>query len=111
MRNADDIDNTIKLCLKSTAVYATTVSKLEINPYCILKKKQNKFKPIFDKIKRRSKEEFYIINGAVYVLKKDVLNLKCNFNTVYHEMPIDRSIDIDNIKDFNYAKILLNIRK
>lgn len=111
LRNADDIDNTIKLCHKSTAVYATTVSKLEINPFCILKKKQNKFKPILDKIKRRSKEEFYIINGAVYVLKKDALNFKGNFNTVYHEMPIDRSIDIDNIKDFNYAKILLNIRK
>ena len=51
LRNADDIDNTIKLCHKSTAVYATTVSKLEINPFVFSKKSKINLSQFLIKLK------------------------------------------------------------
>tara|TARA_B100000886_G_C20387624_1_gene476805 strand:- start:60 stop:734 length:675 start_codon:yes stop_codon:yes gene_type:complete len=113
LRNADDIDNTIKFCVMKKASYATTISKFEINPFCILKKKNNTLTPVLEKNKRLTKEQLYILNGAVYVIKKDLLNTKGSFkfNPVYIELPPDRSIDIDTPEDFNYARVLLSKNK
>ena len=60
---------------------------------------------------------YYRLNGAVYLIKTNTL-LNTKYPTFYpnenisaYIMPSNRSIDIDNIDDFNMAEMLLDYSK
>ena len=53
----------------------------------------------------------YCLNGAIFVSNEKSFCERGGFyspNMYFYEMPIERSIDIDNINDFRYAEKLLN---
>lgn len=59
---------------------------------------------------RQSERKSYLPNGAIYVFKYSMLKEQRVYYTdrsYPHIMPRNRSIDIDNIEDFDYAEYLL----
>ena len=70
------------------------------------------FLPESNAIKNRQEfEKSYVPNGAVYVFRTDVLRLTREYytkKTYPYIMPRERSADIDDLLDFEWAEFLLN---
>lgn len=114
LRNAEDIDNAIKLFLDSDCESVVSVCEAEHPPYWSFKIEEKYLKPLFDKrylrMRRQDLERTYIPNGAIYVSTPQTLykykGFYCNYNIPYI-MPIERSVDIDNELDFMLAELLM----
>ncbi|NOQ31663.1 MAG: acylneuraminate cytidylyltransferase family protein [Helicobacteraceae bacterium] len=55
---------------------------------------------------RQEEEKTYLPNGAIYVFKMDILRDRKYYSdkTYPYLMPAEKSIDIDNLSDFEYAE-------
>ena len=64
-----------------------------------------------DEISRRQNlPKSYLLNGAIFVFKRDTVMEKRKIfggKTIGYVMPEKRSIDIDSLKDFELAEILM----
>ena len=62
---------------------------------------------------RQKYEKTYIFNGAVYVLKTELVNKNILYtdNSLAYIMPNNRSVDIDTEDDFLYAEFLMEKNK
>lgn len=114
LRKAEDIDGTIEKALSTNMDGAISVCEAEINPYWV---------NVFDgdnlryflkegqKIKRRQDlPEVYRMNGAVYVIKTDILLKQKTFETdniAGYIMSNENSIDIDTETDFKIAELFM----
>lgn len=103
LRTAGDIDETLALCRdqdRSTAVSVTPAPKpdvLMIGQDGVLRPASEYGHPL-------------ILNGAVYVLKWDHLNIGGGFiapDTAYHVMDQHRSVDVDTSDDLDRAAKIL----
>ena len=59
-------------------------------------------------------QESFIVNGCIYLAKWDIFKKKKNWykqKTYAYEMPRSRSIDIDDINDFNLAKLYFKFKE
>jgi CMP-N-acetylneuraminic acid synthetase len=114
LRKFYDIDGTIEKMIDTDMDGAVSVCEAEVNPYwtnVFDGDKLNYFIEDGKLIKRRQDlPKVYRINGAVYVVKKDILinqkTLEPNKITGYI-METKKSIDIDNIEDFLLAEVLI----
>lgn len=107
-----DIDETIKLLLDdSKADSSVSVVKLShyVKPSKILNLENKYVTGLFPDYS--DKRDYFIRNCSVYAIRtlknlneSNLLGEKC----LGYEMPISRSVDINDINDFNYAKFLLN---
>ena len=93
-----------------------SVSELQKSPYWLYNlNSEQKLISLFKKnIEEQKKYKAYIINGAVYVAKTDWLIDKKSFlseETIGYTMPIERSIDIDEKIDLEYAEFLMSLKK
>ena len=103
LRTADDIDRTLALCReqeRSTAVSVTHAPKQEV---LMIGR---------DDVLRRMSEygQPLILNGAVYVLTWNHLNIGGGFiapDTTYHVMDQHRSVDVDTSVDLERAAQIL----
>lgn len=72
---------------------------------------EGKFENIFEDILQNRQEEkpSYFPNGAIYIYKKETLfsGVYYTENSYAYIMPRNRSVDIDDLDDFNYASYLL----
>lgn len=62
---------------------------------------------------RQKNEQYYIPNGAIYILDYNLLKTKRTYysnNTIMYHMKEEDSVDIDTLQDFEYAEFLLNKR-
>jgi len=65
-------------------------------------------------MRRQVLEEYYRINGAIYISKVEYFKRYKNFykeNSFAYIMSRRNSIDIDNQFDFDFADFLLNLKK
>lgn len=114
LRNAEDIDNAIKLFRDSDCESVVSVCEVEHPPYWSFKIEEKCLRPLFDKrylrMRRQDLEEAYIPNGAIYVSTPQTLykykGFYCN-HTIPYIMPVERSVDIDNEIDFMLAELLM----
>lgn len=115
LRIADDIDNSIELFYKENA---DSVISIYENPHPpIWSKKidsQGKLSSYFDLTsENKNRQELvnaYLPNGAIFVFKYSLLKEKRTYyseHTFGYIMPNNRSIDIDNKLDFEFAEFLL----
>lgn len=119
LRNSNDIDNTIKVLLnKKDVESAQTYCKITQHPGLMARlDKNNKPTPLNkkDSLKRtQDMPKFYIKNGAVFVVRYNVLKNKKTLYGKNHEafiMPVERSIDIDEEIDLEIAKVLIKKSK
>lgn len=113
LRTAQDIDNAIEIFLKKNADSVISYCK-EHHPIKWHKyiTQEGKFENIFEDTigNRQDERTSYFPNGAVYVFKKEVINTEKYFteNSYAYIMERQKSVDIDTIDDFEYAKFLLS---
>lgn len=118
LRNGNHIDEAF-LKLKETNMDAiVSVCEAEVNPYWSNVFKGNKLEYFLEAGKnltrRQDLPEVYRMNGAIYIVKTEVLLEKHTFepeNTTGYIMGNIESIDIDNEIDFIIAELLIKNNK
>ena len=113
LRSIDDIDNAIGLFLNNDCEAVVGVRE-DIHLYWSFKIERSYLKPVFDKkylkMGRQELPKLYLPNGAIFISTPTILRkyngFYCN-KTLPYIMPVERSIDIDDEKDFIFAEILI----
>ncbi len=118
LRKSIDIDNSIKILKTSGSEECTVIGvcKWRHPPFWALKIENGKLIPLFEKYYSQRSQElpvFYRPNGAIFATT--VENIRKNKtlhgpSMIPYEMPIERSIDIDDEMDFSIAELLTRKR-
>lgn len=112
LRSSSDIDNAFELMMSSKLESCASVCETQKTPYWMFEIDSKKvLKNILDMPKngyrRQSLPKTYELNGAIYICKiKTLIHDKMlinNFTTAYI-MSRSKSVDIDNLSDFNMCK-------
>jgi N-acylneuraminate cytidylyltransferase len=113
LRTADDIDRCIECCLESDAPGCVSVTEPDKSPYLMYTQVGKTLRPLLAGdlyARRQDMPRVLALNGAVYVAAIAVLRETRAFvgaETVGYEMPKERSIDIDELLDFQIVETLL----
>lgn len=116
LRNAEHIDEAIELLLEKKADAIVSVCEMDHSPLWsnTLPKDGNMNTFLRDEIKnKRSQdfEQFYRLNGAVYICKTETLLAQKSFfiesNIFAYIMDKKSSVDIDEAIDFLFAKTII----
>ena len=118
LRQSQDIDGAIKLCLEQAAPACVSVSPAAHPPWWMFRlDAQNHLLPFMDPeqmpLRRQDAPTAYQLNGAVYVAQCAYLAQQKSFmgdKTIAYTMPQERSLDIDNELDLILAEALLKNR-
>jgi CMP-N,N'-diacetyllegionaminic acid synthase len=115
LRNNQDIDNAIELIMSKGYDSVATFSEAELNPHRAWKIDNGEIKTFIDGavpwLPRQKLPEAWQLNGAVYIFEIDKLP-KNGVSILFGykgsiKMPIERSLDIDNITQFLIAESAL----
>jgi len=112
LRSVEDIEGIISFCRKNNSPSAVSICEVNQHPYHMYHRGKNlNLQPfIKDRPKFSGRQDFsplYITNGALYFAKIDWLLKKKSFislETLGFEMPIDRSIDLDSLYDWDIVE-------
>jgi len=118
LRNEIDIKKSINIFEENSKENISLVSIKEVyeSPYWQYKINNNwKLENLFDKkyLKYRSQDlsKTYIPNWAIFIKSKELLKKELSFywnNIIPYIMNVNKSIDIDELFDFEYCEFLLN---
>ena len=124
LRKVSDIKKAFKCFVKSKASNLITATPARKNPYFNMIEYSGTEIKLVKSIKgsssppqsRQVAPQVYDMNASIYIWKRDSLfndPSLINKYTVLHEMPEDRSIDIDTILDWHLVELLmkLNLKK
>jgi len=114
-REVSDIENCIEKLKNEKADSVVTLCEAEQSPYFVMMKFQDdNVVPLLKTEKpvttRQDTPKVYRLNGAVYVVRRDVLmneNKIFTDNTKAVIMPQEKSIDLDRPLDFEFAEFLI----
>ncbi|RZI99505.1 MAG: acylneuraminate cytidylyltransferase family protein [Brevundimonas sp.] len=114
LRTAEDIEETLAAMAEGGAPGAVSVSEAPCHPYLIFgRDAAGRLSPFVEKPaelgwRRQDLPPAYRVNGAVYAADLTWLracrSLCVAGETAAYEMPVDRSIDIDTLKDLQAAE-------
>ena len=110
LRLSADIDAAFSLMNKRGATSCVSVCEVDQHPYWMYKLDDNdqlsRLFPSYTEIGRRQDlPPVYVLNGAIYIVRVDQFLQSLRFiqdDTVAYKMPSERSIDIDNLHDFEF---------
>ena len=117
LRNIDDIKKSFKKFQIKKANNLITICDSRKNPYFnMIEKKGNSIKLVIDNKLYKSRQiapKVFEMNASIYIWKRNSLLEKRLFNskTIFYEMPVYRSIDIDSIFDFKIVKFIYENKK
>ena len=118
LRTVIDINNIFEIRSKYDAQSAVSVVKSRPLEWMYRLSDDKQLIPlIVDQSKghnRQSLPSSYILNGALYLATREfILNNKTltNTETVAYEMPVNRSIDIDTLLDWDFAEYLISLKR
>lgn len=114
LRSPQDIDNSIKQLIETNADSVVTVREIDEPPHWMMTLDAKNRTTLFLKEQITRKQDLprlYILNGAVYAIKTDVLLKQERYvmgpdNRAYI-MPKERSYDIDTPEDFKLVEFIL----
>ena len=115
LRLPEDIDNAVNIFEANNAdsVISVTQTQTPIQWYKKITTKgllQN-YLPEFNSEKNRQEQQkTYIPNGSIYIFRTEVLRATRKYytdKTYPYIMPLERSVDIDELIDFEWAEFLL----
>jgi CMP-N,N'-diacetyllegionaminic acid synthase len=112
---ADDIHNVVNLLQKNKADMVISVCETPFNAnWCgsLFKdlSMKNFFKENISRTRRQNFKKTYVLNGAIYIGKRDMFYYKKDYykeNTYAYIMPQERSVDIDSWFDLKISSYLL----
>ena len=115
LRSIEDIKKSFKKFINTNSSNLVTLCESRKNPYFnmieIKKNVLKKVKKLKKKgVRRQDAPKVYEMNASIYIWSRKTLlsDMKIiNNRTSYYIMPYNRSIDIDNIDDFNYVNHLM----
>ncbi len=119
LRIPEDIDRAIELIREKKADAVVSVTPVEEHPY-LMKRidgagRMTDFIKLEQPIDRRQDlPEIYVLNGAIYLARYEVLVEQKTFytdNTLSLVMPVERSLDIDTPWDLYLADLILKDRQ
>jgi N-acylneuraminate cytidylyltransferase/CMP-N,N'-diacetyllegionaminic acid synthase len=116
-RSGDDINNAIQLALDRDADSVVSVCESPSHPYLVKNIVDGRLKSFLPQpdgyLPRQSLPKAYVINGAIYLVRRDVLMKQHTFyteRTYAFLMPPERSLDIDTPWDIYLADLILRDR-
>ncbi|OGO95749.1 MAG: hypothetical protein A3F41_06110 [Coxiella sp. RIFCSPHIGHO2_12_FULL_44_14] len=109
LRRAEDIQSVMNL-LDEDCHFAMAVSVCHWPVHQVLKNHGDHVVPVFPELihsKRSQWDRYYLDNGSTYAVHVDAFQREKTFyghRLKIHEMPRARSIDIDTVEDFEWAR-------
>jgi len=118
-RTTADINNAIDLALQKGADCVVSVTETPDHPYLTKQiTEEGKLVDFIEKpcgyLYRQSFPSVYIVNGAIYLAKREVILINKTFytdRTFAYVMPQEHSLDIDTLWDFYLANLILMDKK
>jgi CMP-N,N'-diacetyllegionaminic acid synthase len=118
LRVPEDIDRAIELIQEKSADAIVSVTPAEAHPYWMKQIDGSGRMTDFIKLdqpidRRQDLPEVYVLNGAIYLARYEVLVKQKTFytdNTLSLVMPVERSLDIDTPWDLYLADLILRDR-
>lgn len=114
LRTSDDIDSAIKLFRENKADSVISFCEASHPPIWAKKIRDQRVSDYFNETSgnknRQEHENAFIPNGAIFIFNYQFLKTKGSYysdNTIPYIMPIERSVDIDTLVDFEYAEYLI----
>jgi len=111
LRVVQDIDTSIFEMVHGDFRSAVSICKTGENPFCVFVKNNETMTPLFENYFGMNRQELpmtFRLNGAIYSGHRNVVlsekQVTDHSNCFYYQMPIERSIDIDNLEDFLKAE-------
>lgn len=114
LRSAQDIKDAYRLFEDKDAESVISVCEVEHSPQFMKTLNENLsmegFVDLDKSVRRQEQGKYYRLNGAIYMLNVSVLD---KIQELYGKksyayiMPRERSVDIDTMRDFEYAEFLL----
>ncbi len=116
LRTVEDIDGCIRHCIMMESIACLSITESQQSPYWMYKlDDEMKLNPIIkynETINRRQDlPKVYVLNGAVYIGESGFILKNNSFlteETLAYQMPIERSVDIDDELDFSFCEWLIN---
>ncbi|MFW6016131.1 MAG: hypothetical protein ACOCRK_06805 [bacterium] len=115
LRAVEDIDNSIEEIINKDGDSIIGLVKSEKHPYWMMEIQNGEVKSYGEEqinnfTRRQDLPNIYNINGAIYITKTELFKKTlCRWSgkTLPYIMPKERSIDIDDIKDWKLAEFML----
>ena len=115
LRSSEDIDSAIKIFNDKNANSVISVVEAQIPLHWNMRITKDgmleNYLPEFNAMKNRQEfEKTYVPNGAIYVFRSEILRSTRQYyteKTFPYIMPRNRSADIDDLLDFEWAEYLL----
>jgi CMP-N,N'-diacetyllegionaminic acid synthase len=120
LRASQDIDNAIKIFndKRASSVISVVEAPVPLQWHMQINNKKKILQNYFSELNilknRQCEAKTYVPNGAIYVFRTEILRLTrqyCTDETYPYIMPRERSADIDDLLDFQWAEYLLNKKK
>ena len=119
LRSTEDIDNAIRLALEKDADSVVSVCQASSHPYWTKRitadGRLEDFGPRPEGyLARQALPPAYVVNGAIYLVRRDVLIERQTFyteRTYAYVMPPERSLDLDTPWDLYLADLILEDRR
>ncbi|MCJ7443549.1 MAG: acylneuraminate cytidylyltransferase family protein [Methanotrichaceae archaeon] len=113
-RNSKDIDSALQLAMEKNAEAVVSVCLPRYHPYWMKKVdhegKIENFLNLDGQVRRQDLPKIYALNGAIYLIKKDILLKQETLypaRTYAYIMPPERSLDIDTKWDLFLADLIM----
>ncbi|MFC2010256.1 cytidylyltransferase domain-containing protein [Chloroflexota bacterium] len=118
-RGVEDIDKAIEMFMETDCDSVVSVCETEVPLQWVFRLEEGWLSPIikdWQKVDRRQNApETYRLNGAIYVIHRDIIVKQNNVVTGNrmqpYIMPEERSVDIDSELDFKLAELIIENRK
>lgn len=119
LRSVDDIRRAVTIFLEADADNLVTGMVSRRSPYFNMVELDSSGRPQLCKsldspiVRRQDSPRCFDLNASVYVWKREILDEKdtlFNENTLFYEMPVERSIDIDSEIDFEIVRFFAEKR-
>ncbi|KAA8756259.1 cytidylyltransferase domain-containing protein [Paenibacillus sp. UASWS1643] len=117
LRNDYDIREAYQLFITHKADSLQSITLADTHPYLLREWNQGIIQPYLKdqagNLRRQELPELYMLNGAIYIIKRDLLmdeNLMVGPNNIGYIMPKERSVDIDDEMDLKWAEFLMQNR-
>lgn len=116
LRNSQDIDECVELCIHRKAKTCVSVTEPDKSPYWMYRlDEEQRMRPLISTdrfyFRRQDLPKAYALNGAVYVADCQWLVENRTFltdDTLAYRMPTERSLDIDTEMDFQFLEFLVS---
>ncbi|QCT04560.1 Posttranslational flagellin modification protein B [Paenibacillus algicola] len=114
LRNSLDIDEAYSIFQQNDADSLQSVCPVMQHPFLLRKFNDSQLSPYQsvedERLRRQDLEELFVLNGAIYIVKKQLLMEQSSLvgaNNCGYIMPKSRSIDIDDELDLEVAEVYL----